>query len=228
MWIDLLALGFFIFCWVGYAAFSNYKSERRACFMNVSRRLRQMWIIAAYKRGAGQRQVDVLTSSGVSRNASFFASTSVLVLAGTLASFQALDGIYQLVNQIDYSFIPNKSWFYSRILLLAVIFTFSFFQFSWTLIQFNQGSIALAAIDPTQKQIDGEKLEKNASNIAELFALAGRSFNEGIRAYYFAIAALAWFYHPIAFMAMSVLIVLILYRRDFHSNTLKAMLNCLE
>jgi uncharacterized membrane protein len=44
-------------------------------------------------------------------------------------------------------------------------------------------------------------------------------FNAGVRAYYFALAALAWFIHPLAFIAATVLIPLVLVRRQLYSAT---------
>ena len=43
-------------------------------------------------------------------------------------------------------------------------------------------------------------------------------FNLGLRAYYFGMALLAWFIHPVAFAAASVWVVLVLYRREFSSE----------
>ena len=47
-----------------------------------------------------------------------------------------------------------------------------------------------------------------------------RHFNDGIRAYYFALAELSWFFHPWALMLSTAWVVLVLYRREFHSKAL--------
>ena len=41
-------------------------------------------------------------------------------------------------------------------------------------------------------------------------------FNNGLRAYYFGLAAVTWFLHPYAVFAATVWVVLVLYRREFH------------
>ena len=58
---------------------------------------------------------------------------------------------------------------------------------------------------------------------ARVNSLAGDEFNRGIRAYYFGLAAVFWFVQPWAFAAVTTLIVLVLYRRDFMSKTYAAM-----
>ncbi len=54
-------------------------------------------------------------------------------------------------------------------------------------------------------------------------SLAANQFNLGLRSYYFGMAMLSWFISPWLFMAMSVGVVFILYRREFHSDVLDVM-----
>jgi uncharacterized membrane protein len=48
--------------------------------------------------------------------------------------------------------------------------------------------------------------------------MAAREMNRGLRAYYFSIAALSWFVSPLLFMISTGIIVVVLYRREFHSE----------
>ena len=52
---------------------------------------------------------------------------------------------------------------------------------------------------------------------------AAEDFNRGLRAFYFALAAIAWFFHPWLSVAGSALVLYILYQRDFRSRTLHAL-----
>ena len=56
-----------------------------------------------------------------------------------------------------------------------------------------------------------------------LLSLAGDSFNNGLRAYYFALAALMWFVHAWLMVAATAAVVFILYWREFRSDTLSAL-----
>jgi len=49
---------------------------------------------------------------------------------------------------------------------------------------------------------------------------AAETFNDGLRAYYFAFAALAWFVSPVAMVVATLAVVAILYGREFHSEVL--------
>jgi hypothetical protein len=56
---------------------------------------------------------------------------------------------------------------------------------------------------------------------ARLIGLAGKHSDSGIRSFYHAIAAMAWFFHQLLFMATTTCVILILARRDFFSRSLR-------
>jgi uncharacterized membrane protein len=59
--------------------------------------------------------------------------------------------------------------------------------------------------------------------VARITSYAGVNFNNGLRAYYFALAAMTWFLHPWLMMAATGWVVLVLYHREFSSRTLQAL-----
>ena len=87
--------------------------------------------------------------------------------------------------------------------------------------QFNFLSILIGGT-PDRGQPD-DVLARHIQRFATVNSLAGDEFNRGIRAYYFGFAALAWFVHPGLFMTLTLAILVVLYRRDFHSKALRAM-----
>ena len=56
-----------------------------------------------------------------------------------------------------------------------------------------------------------------------VLSVAVATFNGGLRAYYFALAALGWFVHPLVFIGTVLWIVLVLLRRQFLSHTLSSV-----
>jgi uncharacterized membrane protein len=101
---------------------------------------------------------------------------------------------------------------------LLMVFVVAYFKFTWSLRQFNMLSILIGAAPRP-----GEGTEEDAQRFAKVNSLAGDEFNRGIRAYYFGLAAVFWFVQPWLFVAVTTLIVLVLYRRDFLSHTYGAM-----
>ena len=66
---------------------------------------------------------------------------------------------------------------------------------------------------------------KRAENASRVASIAAAPTNRGIRAYYFGLALLAWRIHPFALMVSTVLVVAVLYRREFYSRTLKLIMS---
>ena len=68
-----------------------------------------------------------------------------------------------------------------------------------------------------------EDCKHHAERTARLIGLAGEHSNSGLRSYYHAIAAIAWFFHPLLFMVATTWVILILARRDFFSRSLRVI-----
>ena len=52
---------------------------------------------------------------------------------------------------------------------------------------------------------------------------ASKDFNQGLRAYYFSLATLAWFVSPWLFMAATTVVVVVLYTREYGSRVLRTL-----
>jgi uncharacterized membrane protein len=53
--------------------------------------------------------------------------------------------------------------------------------------------------------------------------LAAETFNDGLRAYYFSFAAMGWFFSPLALVLATLLIIFILFGREFRSEVLAVL-----
>jgi uncharacterized membrane protein len=109
-----------------------------------------------------------------------------------------------------------------KIGLLILIFVYAFFKFSWAIRQLNFCAIMVAAA-PGQTKENPEQHAVTINAIAKITSYAGENFTNGLRAYYFALAALAWFLHPWLMIVGTTWVVAVLYRREFLSRTLRAM-----
>jgi uncharacterized membrane protein len=67
---------------------------------------------------------------------------------------------------------------------------------------------------------EAEKVGREAGQVATGAAV---NFNHGLRAYYFALGMLAWFVSPLAFMAATLLVVGVLVRRQYRSESAQAI-----
>ena len=75
------------------------------------------------------------------------------------------------------------------------------------------GSIMIGAIVHDQPST-----EEEIDAIAMLNSLAAKNFNNGIRAYYFAVPAVSWFISPLLAIAVTVITTLFIVHREFFSS----------
>jgi uncharacterized membrane protein len=108
-----------------------------------------------------------------------------------------------------------------KILVLLLIFVYGFFKFSWSLRQFGFASILVGAA----RKPPGNALEYAADidRTAVILSFANRNFNQGLRAYYFGVAALTWFLHPALMMVVTIGVLYVLHQREFRSRTLEIL-----
>jgi uncharacterized membrane protein len=167
------------------------------------------------------RIVDSTLIANLMHSVSFFASATVLILGGVAAMAGTAEHAYNTIQGVPFVTPVSKELFEAKLLLLGLVFIYSFLKFTWSLRQFNYCSI-LAGSAPASTDPEDEK-ESFAVRAARVNELGARSFSQGLRGYYFALATLAWFLHPLAFVAATVAVVAILWRREFHSRTRRAL-----
>lgn len=215
--IDWIALIWFLICWSGYTTYANYKMTRVTNLSQSLTELRNFWMSSMLTREV--KIADVTALVALQRTGTFFASTTIFILAGLLAVLGASDKALRLAQALPFVAEHSQSSWETKILFMIFIFVYAFFKFSWAVRQYNF-SIVLFGAAP-ESTSDSAKGFVDASN--KLLSLANKSFNYGLRSYTFAMATIAWFIHPILFMFMTAWVVGVLFRREFQSRTLKAM-----
>ncbi|MCY4498885.1 MAG: DUF599 domain-containing protein [Rhodospirillaceae bacterium] len=109
----------------------------------------------------------------------------------------------------------------TKVLLLLMIFVYAFFKFVWSYRLYGFRAVMLGAV-PASTDL-GPDAEVQAERATRINGLAGRHQNQGLRAFYFALAALAWFIHPVVFIIATMWVVVVLHRRDFRSRSQRIM-----
>ena len=102
----------------------------------------------------------------------------------------------------------------TKVIGLLVIFIYAFFKFSWSYRLFNYGAILMGAMP---EAIDAKKRRAQAAadKLARMTTLAGRHFNRGQRAFFFALGYLGWFVSAWVFMAATAAVLIVIAIRQF-------------
>ncbi len=222
-WWDWAALVAFFTGWSGYAAFARRRTMVKPSLLAASNRVRRQWMLQATKREV--RVVDGVVVQNLSTSPSFFASTTILIIGGLLAVLGSSDHASSLVAEIPFAARTSSLVLDFKLVLLASIFVYAFFRFTWSLRQYSFGALLLASAPERDEFATlGEVVrERFADRAGGVVGLAAESFNDGLRAYYFAFAAAAWLFSAWAFVIGTALVVTVLYRREFHSSALALM-----
>lgn len=216
---DMLALAFFILSWFGYAQLTAQKHHHERSLLNVTNGYRTLWMREMIRRD--NRTLDVIMIGNLQRSITFFANTAIFIVIGLIGMLGYHDQSASIIAAIPFSSPITPFQWEMKIFLLIIIFIYAFFKYTWSMRQYNYVSIFINSIPPHNEIHDSaESLTAKGSFLA---GNAAKHFNNGLRAYYFGLAALAWFINPYFFMGTTALVVYVTHRREYHSSTLASL-----
>jgi uncharacterized membrane protein len=76
---------------------------------------------------------------------------------------------------------------------------------------------------PGAAEQESHEAQTHVRRTARLFSAAGRHFNHGQRAFFFALGYLGWYAGPIVFLLTTAAVVVVIWRRQFASDSLRAI-----
>jgi len=220
-WIDWAVIVLFFCSWVGYANFARQRHGGRHSILAATNAVRRQWMLQATYREV--RVLDGVVIQNLSTSPSFFASTTILIIGGLLAVL-GTDKATELVRDLPFAARTTTLIFDVKLILLLGIFVYVFFRFTWSMRQYTFGALLIAAAPEAERFIsEGLSRDAFADKAGRIVGLAAETFNDGLRGYYFAFAAIAWFFSPIVFMLATAGVVYILYEREFRSEVLSVL-----
>ncbi|MDE2298639.1 MAG: DUF599 domain-containing protein, partial [Burkholderiales bacterium] len=207
--------------WAGYAHFARRRSGSEHSVLMATNSVRRQWMLQTTYREV--RVIDGVVIQSLSTSPSFFASTTILIIGGLLAVLGG-DKANELVRDLPFAARTSTLIFDLKLILLLGVFVYTFFRFTWSMRQYTFGALLVAAAPEAQAfASQGLSREAFADKAGRVVGLAAEAFNDGLRGYYFAFAAIGWFFSPVVFMAATVGVVYILYQREFRSEVLSAL-----
>jgi uncharacterized membrane protein len=218
---DWAAMAFFFAAWVGYAGFARHRARSRPSFLGSSNRVRRQWMLQTTHREV--RVLDGVVVQQLSSTASFFASTTILIIGALLAVLGATEKATDLVREIPFAARTTLLVFDFKVVVLTAIFVYAFFRFTWCIRQYSVGVLLVAAAPESVAFVDDTERQAFADRAGRVMGLAAESFNDGLRAYYMSFAAMSWFFSPWAMFVVTLGVLIVLYRREFRSEVLRAL-----
>ena len=219
---DIIAIAWFIIAWAIYANVIERTVHGRSGLNARMDTYRIVWIRRMLDRET--RMTDMQIMAALQNGTAFFASTTLLSIGGALTLLRSPDEILTVVSLLPFSAPTTRGLWELKTIGLVLVFVYAFFKFAWSYRLFNYVSILFGAMPPPSEKGTPET-EAHVMRTAKLFASAGKHFNRGQRAFFFALGYLGWFIGPAILMATTFAIAVIMWRRQFVSDSYRAMQN---
>lgn len=218
--LDLVAVAVFLSGWVAYHVLVERSDFGRNALNNRMNEYRLRWMLEMQARDA--RIVDASIMSTLQSGTSFFASTSLLALGGSLTLLRGADDALRILSDLPLGTVASRTVWDMKVVGLTAIFGYAFFKFAWSYRLFNYASILIGAT-PAAKSGRPDQRRLTALRAAEMNIVAGRHFNRGQRAFFFALAYLGWFIGPLVLIGTTAVVVVAILVRQFASDALQAV-----
>ncbi len=216
--IDALAIGLLLFSWFTLEWLIERPTTPRPSVSVLMARYRRDWMTEFVSRE--NRIFDANILANLRQGTTFFASASMIAIGGTLALIGNPERLSGVARDLALGSDPTVVW-EIKLLPVVLLVTNAFLKFVWSHRLFGYCSVVLSSVpsDP-----DDPTARSRAEKAAEINISAARSFNRGLRSLYFALGSLAWLLGAIPLLAATVITVVMLWRREFRSNTRRVLL----
>jgi len=180
---------------------------------------RRRWMVQFVDRNA--RIFDGQIIGNLRQGTSFFASACMIAIGGGLALIGNTDKLRAVAQDLTPHAPPQVVW-EVKLIIILIFAANAFLKFVWSHRLFGYCSVLMAAVpnDPS----DPVALPR-AAKAAEINITATKSFNRGLRAVYFGIAALAWLIGALPLLLATLFTLGVVLRREFASQSRAVLLD---
>ena len=218
---DSAAVGIFLVTWYAYHTAVESSRLGHKSLNQLMHTYRMVWMERMLARDV--RIIDTQITAGLQNGTSFFASTSLFAIGGSLTLLRATDDVINLFADLPLGLNTSRTLWEIKVMGLAMIFTYAFFKFAWAYRLFNYTAILVGAT-PMRGTADARERRRVAMRAAQMNIAAGRHFTRGQRAFFFALAYFGWFAGPFVFMATTAAVLAVMSARQFASDAHEAVL----
>jgi uncharacterized membrane protein len=220
---DIVALAFYVLVWTFFALAADGRLLRRISLTTAMNAQREAWMRTMARREL--RMIDTSILNGLQQGTAFFASSSLIAIGGCFALLGATDRVLTILSDLPFVGEPSRGVFEVKVLGLMLLLSYSFFKFGWAYRLFNYCSILIGAVPVTRDEAAlPAETEAAVQRAAKMNILAGKHFNAGLRGIFFSLGYLGWFAGPAVLALSTMLVVIVLIRRQFLSAARMAVL----
>ena len=173
--------------------------------IGIGNHARQRWVKGIMR---GQRDIlAVQTLRNQVMAATFLASTAILISLG-LFSAAFRPGVFsEISHALNLLGTKTETLWMFKLMLLAVVFFITFFNFTLAIRYYNHGVIMINTIDENDSTLSAE-------TVTEVLNHGALHYTIGMRGFYLSVPLGLWMFGPIWMLAGSLGLIAVLYRLD--------------
>ena len=196
--IDWIALFLFFTAWLGYGPLLKLIARRSGSLNDDMLIVRDSWMTAMTHRE--MRLIDSQLMGHSINSASFFASTNLLLIAAVAGILFGGENALKGFAAVGAEAVPMKI-LEAKLALVLVCLARGFLDVIWSLRQMNYALALIGAAPEIHTETDRVAY---GHAVAQVLNPALGGFSQGVRGYYFALAAAAWLFGPV-WLALGVI-----------------------
>ncbi|MEM8579212.1 MAG: DUF599 domain-containing protein [Pseudomonadota bacterium] len=216
--LDFAALALAVLAWQALSFVIEHPPKGRISVSQIMAAYRRAWMQEMITREP--RIFDAQIIGSLRQGTAFFASTAVLAIGGTLALIGNADALTDIATELLLSADPAFVW-ELKLVVVALFLTNAFLKFVWSNRLFGYASVLMGAVP---NDIAHPLCAPRAAQAAEINVTAARAFNRGLRSVYFALASAVWLGGPVPYLAAILFTCLVIWRREFASQSRRILL----
>ncbi len=216
--LNLAAAMFLVVAWLLIGLVIEYPPARRPSVSNLMADYRREWMVQMVTRQP--RIFDATIIESLRQGTAFFASTCMIAIGGGVALIGNSARIQGLATDLTLS--SEAILIEVKIILVLAFLATALLKFVWANRLFGYCSVLMAAVP---NDVTDPLAYPRAAQAAEINITAARSFNRGLRAIYFALAALGWMLGPVALILATLTASAVMLRREFASTSRRVILS---
>ncbi len=215
---DIAALVVFAICWLAYEPLLKAVSRGKGAINTDMTVVRRAWMVNM--AGRENKFMDGQLLGHTLNSASFFASSNLILIAAAAGVLFGGENTFSAASSLMVLKTSSRLLFEAQIALVLIALARGLLDFIWSIRQMNYCLAVIGAAPETQ---DTAAQRAYGEVAARLMNPALSAFNAGVRGYYFALAAAAWLFGPIAFLAATFSAVGLLVFRQRRSRAAAAI-----
>ncbi len=204
--VSLLISGAMLFAYHFYLRV-KLRTNAHYTFQSVTHAARIGWV-AGIMEDESRAVLGVQTLRNSIMAATFFASTAVLLMMGTLTLSGQADKLTASWQQLDLVGSIHPGVWIAKILFLLSDLIIAFFNFAMAARLFHHVGYLLNV--PPEKRPNAVTPRSVAIHLNR----AGRYYSIGMRSYYFAVPLVFWLFGPHFMILATLVLIVVLYRVD--------------